>query len=125
MVDMNQIRRLLEEKRRELADQLDAIDRAIAALTSSATPASETPPVDPDVPAERTAGAVLPQSIKPRRVFSDAHKKAISTGKRRARAAKDATKGLVREMLDDSFVPAIKTRGESQAPRLVKRPIQE
>ena len=125
MVEMNQIRSLLEEKRRELADQLDAIDRAIAALSSAATPDAETRPVEPDVPIEHTASAVLPRPVKARRVLSDAHKEAVSAGKRRARAAKDAAKGLVREMPDDSFVPAIRTRGERQAPRLVKRPIQK
>ena len=79
MVDMNRIRSMLAEKRRELADQLDAIDRAIAALNGAGTSVAETRPA----------------------------------------------KGLVREMPDDSFVPAIRTRGESQAPRLVKRPIQK
>ena len=75
--------------------------------------------------AEHTASAVLPRAVKARRVLSDAHRESISTGKRRARAARDAAKGLVREMPDESFVPAIKTRGGNQEPRLVKRPIQK
>ena len=127
MVEMNRMRSMLEEKRRELADQLDAVDRAITALNSAGTPgaATETQPATPDVPAELTVSAVVPRSVKPRRVLSDAHKGAISAGKRRARAAKDAGKGLAREMPDDSFVPAIRTRGDSQSPRLVKRPIQK
>lgn len=125
MADMNHIRSLLEEKRQELADQLDAIDRAIAALGSAAAPVADTGPEELDVPAVPPANAVIPRAVKSRRVLSDAHKKAISAGKRKARAAKDAAKGLAREMPDDSFVPAIKTRGKSQAPRLVKRPIQK
>lgn len=125
MVDMNQIRSLLEEKRREVADQLEALDKAIAALNNAGTPIAETQPVEPDVPAEHTASAMLPRPVPSRRMLSDAHKKAISTGKRRARTAKDAAKGLVREMPDDSFVPAIKARGERQTPRLVKRPVQK
>ena len=125
MVEMNRIQSILEEKRLELADQLDAVDRAIAALNSAGTPVAETRPADPDVPAEHTASAVLSGPVKPRRVLSDAHKEAVSAGKRRARAAKDVAKGLAREMPDDSFVPAIKTRAASQPPRLVKRPIQK
>ena len=125
MVETNHIRSMLAEKRRELADQLDAIDRAIAALNNAETPVAETRPVEPDIAAEHTASSVLPRTVKARRMLSDAHREAISAGKRRARAARDTAKGLVREMPDESFVPAIKTRGGSQEPRLVKRPIQK
>ena len=124
MVDMNRIRSMLEEQRQELADQLNAVDRAIAALNSARTPGTETRPAEPDVRAELTVSAVLPTPVEPRRGLSDAHKEAISAGKRRARAAKDVAKGLAREVPDDSFVPAIRTRGNSPSPRLVKRPSQ-
>ncbi len=125
MVEVNRILSMLEERRRELLDQLDAIDRAIAALNSAGTPVAETRPAEPDVPAEHTASAVLPRRVKPSRVLSDSHKEAVTVGRRRARAAKDAAKGLAREMPDDSFMPAIRTRGDSQPPRLVKRPIKK
>ena len=125
MAEMNQIRSMLEENRQELADQLNAVDRAIAALSSARTPVTKTRPAEPDVRAELTVSAALPRPVEPRRVLSDAHKEAISAGKRRARAARDVAKGLARELPDDSFVPAIRTRGDSQLPRLVKRPIQE
>ena len=125
MVEMNRIRSMLEEKRQELADQLNAVDRAIAALNSTRTPVAETRPAEPDVGTELTVTAVLPKPVEPRRVLSDAHKEAISAGKRRARAAKDVAKGLVREVPDDSFVPAIRRRGNSQSPKLVKRPTQK
>ena len=125
MAEMNQIRSMLEEKRQEVADQRNAVDRAIAALSSARTPVTKTRPAEPDVRAELTVSAALPRPVEPRRVLSDAHKEAISAGKRRARAARDVAKGLARELPDDSFVPAIRTRGDSQLPRLVKRPIQE
>jgi hypothetical protein len=125
MVEVNRILSMLEERRRELLDQLDAIDRAIAALNSAGTPVAETRPAEPDVPAEHTASTVLPRRVKPSRVLSDSHKEAVTVGRRRARAAKDAAKGLAREMPDDSFMPAIRTRGDSQPPRLVKRPIKK
>ena len=72
--------------RQELADQLNAVDRAIAALNSGSTPVTETPRAEPDVRAELTESAVLPKPVEPRRVLSDAHKQAISAGKRKARA---------------------------------------
>ena len=121
MVEMNRIRSMLEKQRQELADQLNAVDRAIAALNSARTPGTETRPAEPDVRAELTVSTVLPTPVEPRRGLSDAHKEAISAGKRRARAAKDVAKGLAREVPDDSFVPAIRTRGNSPSPRLVKR----
>jgi len=125
MAEMNQIRSMLEEKRQELADQLNAVDRAIAALDSARASVAETAPAEPDIRVELADSAVLPRPVESRRVLSDAHKEAISAGKRRARAAKDAAKGIAREVPDDSFVPAIKMRGTSQVPRLVKRPIQQ
>lgn len=60
-----------------------------------------------------------------RRVLSDSHKQALIVATRKAREAKDAAKGLAREMPADSFVPAIGTRGDRQPPRLVKRPIKK
>ena len=86
---------------------------------------AETRPVEPDVPAEQTASTILRRRVKPRRVLSDAHKQALIIGQRKAREAKDAAKGLARELPGDSFVPAIGTRGDGQPPRLVKRLIKK
>ena len=68
-----------------------------------------------------TARVALTKRVKPRRVMSDSHKEAVAVGKRRARTARDVADGLAREMPGDSFVPAIKTRGDNQPARLVKR----
>ncbi len=126
MVRLNRIVSMLEEQRRELLDQLDAVDRAIAALGSAGTAAANTPPAeDPDAPAEHRASGVLPRRVKPRRVLSDSNKQALIVGTRKAREAKDAAKGLAREMPGDSFVPAIGTRSDRQSPRLVKGPIKK
>ena len=116
---------MLEEQRRELRDQLDAIDAAIEALSSAGTPVAETQPAEPEVPPRPIVSAVLPRRVKPKRVQSDSHKEAKAVGRRKARAAKDAANGLAREMPSDSFVPAIKARGDSQLPRLVKRPTKK
>ncbi len=133
MVTLNRIISMLGEQRRELLAQLDAIDRAIAALNGGGHAVADTPPVEPavepavepDVPAEHAATAVLPRRVTPRRVLSDSHKQALIVGRRKAREVRDAAKGLAREMPADSFVPAIGTRGDRHAPRLVKRPIKK
>ena len=68
---------------------------------------------------------VRPTHVKARRTQSDAHKHAVSVGKRKARNARDAAKGLRREVHDDDFVPATGRRREHEAPRLVKRRIEK
>jgi len=120
LATLKQIVRMLEEQRRELLDQLDGIDRAITALRGTGTEAAEARPVPSDVPAEDTAGTVLPRHVKARRVLTDAHKQALVAGKRRAREAHDVARGIAREMPGDAFVPAIGTRSDGQPPRLVK-----
>ena len=114
---------LLNEQRQDLLNQLGAIDKALAVLRGAGTTVAGAPPVEPDVPAGHAA-AVLPRRVTPRRVLSDAHRQAMLVGGRKAREAKNAAKGLAREMPADSFIPAIGTRGapQAQAPRLVKRP---
>ena len=123
MAKLNQIVSLLQEQRRELLDELSAVDRAIAALAGTGTETAKAPPGALDVPAETDPSTVLARRVTPRRVLSDAHRQALVVGKRKAREAKEAAKGLAREMPADSFVPAIGRRGDQHAPRLVKRPI--
>ncbi len=104
MIGVNRMLGMLKAQRQELLGQLDAIDKAIAAFAGAGTPAEAT------------------GRVKSRPMQSDSHKEAIRAGKRRARAAREASKGLAREMPDDSFVPAIRARGDRQSPRLMKRP---
>ncbi len=126
MTTLKHIVRMLEEQRRELLDQLAAVDRAIAALGAGGTQAAAVRPAAADVPAEDIAAAVLPRHVKARRVLSDSHKQALIAGRRRAREARDVAGGLAREMPDDAFVPAIGTRKEDrQPPRLVKKPVKK
>lgn len=113
MIRLDRIRRDLEEQRRELLEQLSAVDAAIAALASAP---------EPDAPVEQADGMVVPRRVKAKRVLSDSHKQALVVSKRRAREIHEAAKGLAREKHPDSFVPAIGTRGDRQPPRLVKRP---
>ena len=117
---------MLDAERRTLLDQLDAVDRAIAALNSAGTAAADTGPAEAEVPSEHTASTVAPTRIKTRRVLSDSHKQALAVGRRKAREAQDAARGLAREMPDESFVPAVGMRRDQQPPpRLVKRPVKK
>ncbi len=124
MVDLSGIVRTLELKRQELLQELDAVDQAIAALRSA--PARDTPGEQDGSrqPAEVPAGAgeLIPTRVRARRVLGEAHKQALTMGRRKARQAKDAAAGHAREMPDDSFVPALAARGTDQLPRLVKKP---
>ena len=105
IVTVDRKRRELEAQRRQLLDQLAAVDAAIASLTSEPAP-----------------DALVARRVKAKRVLSDAHKQALIVSKRRAREIQEADKGLAREKHDDSFVPAIRKGGDRQQPRLVKRP---
>jgi hypothetical protein len=107
MGEMTKIVELLREQRRALVDQLAAVDKAIAALH-----AADAVDDDPEPATEH---------VKARRTQTDTHKHAIAVGKRNARNARDAAKGLMREIQSDDFVPAINARGDQNAPRLVKK----
>ena len=122
MTSLDRIRRDLEEQRRELLDQLAAVDGAIASLAAVGAGATVSTPREADEPAEADTDTAVPVRVKPRRVLSESHKQKLSAGRRRSREVKDAASGVAREMPGDSFVPAIGKRGERQAPRLVKRP---
>jgi hypothetical protein len=112
---------MLEAQRRELLEQVAAIDRAIDAL-STGPETAEPRPARSEVTPEDIAETMPPRPTKARRVLSDAHKQALIAGRRRAREAHDVARGLAREMPDDGFVPAIGTRAaDGQPPRLVKR----
>src|SRR5688572_20152295 len=113
MTNLNDIARMLVEQRRDLLNQLEAVEKAIAALDTAGAAAgsqkegSESPP-------DEAAADVPTRRVKARRVLTDSHKQALSVAKRKARGAQDAAKGLAREALDDDFVPAIGQRGDRQ-----------
>jgi hypothetical protein len=143
MTDLTHVVDMLRAKRVELLNELDAVDQAIAALAGTRIDVAGTPDVTeaPDrapgasaevaaeapadalakAPPEAPSSAVVSTLVKPKRMLTDSHKHALSIGRRKARVAKDAAKGLVREIPEDSFVPAVGARGPSQPPRLVKR----
>ena len=125
MAAFRHIVRMLEGQRRELVDQLAAVDKAIAALNGTAPAGGDARPAQPDIPTEDPPATELPRRVQQRRVLSDAHKQAMITGRRKAREAHEVAKGLAREMPDEGFVPAIGVRGDRQVPRLIKKPIKK
>jgi hypothetical protein len=127
MADMKQIVRMLEEERRALLAQLNGIDEAIAALTSAAPArapaAAKSQSIgEPSQPSGAPAPALVPRQVKAKRMLTEAHKQALSAGRRKARHAREVGTGIARELPADGFTPAIGKRSDAHAPRLIKRP---
>ena len=121
MVDLKDAVSLLQAKRKELIDQLDAVDKALSALTGVAGTVTTAPEANPREAPARMPDTVLPTRLNPRRTLSDEHKHALKEGSRKARHSKDAAAGLAREMTDPSPGLASGSRVSGQPPRLVKR----
>ena len=121
MIDLNDAVSLLQEKRKELADELDAVDKALAALRSVGGSGSAAPGGNPPASLETAPSVVLPTKLKPPRTLSDEHKHALKEGRRKARHSKDAAAGFAREITDPSPGLASGSRSSGQSPRLVKR----
>jgi hypothetical protein len=114
VVDIEETARLLRAKREAVLDQLDAVDRALAALTAGiiVANAQELPTAEP---AERPTSAVVPTRMASRRVLSDEHRHALTEGRRKARHSKDVAAGRARE------APGLAPASPATAPpRLVK-----
>ena len=112
-VNSDRTANLLRAKREAGLEQLNIVDRALAALTTAAIMAANAL----ELPTEETTSPVLPTRVTPRRVLSDEHRQALTEGRREARHFKDAAADLARETLDPTpgLTPA------STATRLVKR----
>jgi hypothetical protein len=123
MIDLNDAVSLLQAKRKELVDQLNAVDRALAALSSVAGAVTMAPEENPPqaTEKERAPDTVLPIRLKPRRTLSEDHRHALNEGRREARHSKDAAAGLAREMTDDPSGLAGASAAHGRQPRLVKR----
>jgi hypothetical protein len=119
MIDLNDAVRLLQAKRNELAAQLDAVDKALAAL--SVVPATAGPDESSRVAPEPTSSPVVPTRVKPARTLSDEHKHALKEGRRRARHSKAAAAGLAREAMEPVSGLAPTSAADGAQPRLVKR----
>jgi hypothetical protein len=117
MINLEPTIQLLHDKRRELLEQLNAIDRAIQALAFvDASLSTRTPPAAGPTQDEPVVGApVAVVVIPPKRVLTDSQKKALLEGRRKAREAK-----LRRSQGLEPGRPAISLPPDP-LPRLVKR----
>src|SRR3954454_2271897 len=100
MIDLNDAVRLLQAKRKELGDQLAAVDKALAALSGLGAAVTTTPRRNPEETTEKAPTTVLLTRLKPRRTLSEEHKHALNEGRRKARHAKDVAAGVARAMTD-------------------------
>jgi hypothetical protein len=121
MVDLQEAVSLLKVKRKELAEQLDAVDKALAVLTGRADDGSAAPEKNRAATTERDPSVALPTRLKPRRTLSDEHKHALSEGRRKARHSKAAAAGHARELSDQAPALAPASSADGRQPRLVKR----
>ena len=121
MIDLHDAVSLLRAKRNELAEQLDAVDKALAALIGFPGDVSATPGKNAAATTENDPSAVLPTRLKPRRTLSDEHKHALSEGRRKARHSKAAAAGLARELNDQAPALAPASSPDGRQPRLVKQ----
>lgn len=120
MASLDAARVALRAKRAELLNQLNAVDKALAALSSS-TVLATIPETLSQAMAERATHPGPPIRLKPAKILTDEHKHALREGRRKAHHSKAVTAGLARERPDPSpgLTPSSKT---GQRPRLVKRP---
>ena len=121
MTDLNDAVRLLQAKRNELAEQLAAVDNALAALSPVSGALATSREESASSATAQASSTVLPTRLKPARMLSEEHKHALKEGRRKARHSKDAAAGLARESISPSTGVAPATPSGGVQPRLVKR----
>lgn len=121
MVSLSDAVSLLQTKRKELSDQLDAVDKALAALGSPLDASTTGPEENPQETVEETASEVPTIRLKSPRTLSDEHAYALQEGGRRARHLKEAVAGRAREIPDPRPGLAPASSADGQRPRLVKQ----
>ena len=104
MANLNDAESLLRARRKELSDQLKAVDEALAALVKPCT-----------------VTGIIPARLKPPRMLSDEHRHALKEGRRKARHSKEVAAGRAREMSDPRPGLASASGADDRRPRLVKQ----
>ena len=121
MVNLSDAVRLLRAQRKELSDQLDAVDKALAALGEPRDAPRTGSEGNPQGAAGETMIAVLPTRLKPPRTLSEEHRHALREGRRKARHSQDVAAGRAREMSDRHPGVALGSSADERHPRLVKQ----
>jgi hypothetical protein len=122
MVNLSDAVRLLRAQRKELSDQLDAVDKALAALGEprdvARTGSSEG---NPQGGSGKTVTEILPTKLRPPRKLSDEHRHALKEGRRKARNSRDVAAGRARDVSDPRPGLASASSVDDRRPRLVKQ----
>ena len=121
MVNLSDAVRLLRAQRKELSDQLDAVDKALAALDEPRGVARTGSDGNPQAAAGETVTEVLPTRLRPPRKLSDEHRHALKEGRRKAQHSKEVAAGRAREVSDPRPGLALASSADDQRPRLVKQ----
>jgi len=121
MVNLGDVVKLLRAQRNELSDQLDAVDKALAALSEPFGVPRTGSEENPQEAAEETVTEVLPTKLKPPRKLSDEHRHALREGRRKAHHSKEVVAGRAREMSDPRPGLASASSSTDRHPRLVKQ----
>ena len=121
MVNLSDAVRLLRAQRQELSDQLDAVDKALAALGEPRGVPGTGSEGNPEGSAGETVTEVIPTRLKSPRKLSDEHRHALKEGRRRARNSKEVAAGRAREMSDPRPGLASASSANDRHPRLVKQ----
>jgi hypothetical protein len=121
MVNFSDAVKLLRAQRQELSDQLDAVDKALAALGERRGVPGTGCEGNPEGSAGETVTEVMPTRLKSPRMLSDEHRHALKEGRRRARNSKEVAAGRAREMSDPRPGLASALIANDRHPRLVKQ----
>jgi hypothetical protein len=121
MVNLSDAVRLLRAQRKDLSDQLDAVDKALAALGKRRGVPRTGSEGSRQGAAGETVTEVLPTKLEPPRKLSDEHRHVLKEGRRKARHSKEVAAGRAREMLDPRPGLASASSADNRRPRLVKQ----
>jgi hypothetical protein len=121
MVNLSDAVTLLRAQRKELFDQLDAVDKALAALGEPGGVPRAGSEGNPLAAAGETVTEVLPTRLRPPRKLSDEHRHALKEGRRKKRHSMEVAAGHAREMSDPHPGLAWASSAGDRRPRLVKQ----
>ena len=111
----------LRARRKELSDQLEALDTVLAALDEPRSVRAPDAEENPAAAAEEAPTEVVPTRLKPSRRLSDNHRHALREGRRNARHSKDVAAGRARELPDPRPSLSSAATADGRRPRLVKQ----
>jgi hypothetical protein len=121
MANLRDAMSLLRAQRKELSDQLDAVDKALAALGEPRGVTTTDAGANPQAPAGATVTEVVPTRLKSPRKLSDDHMHALREGRRNARHSREVAAGRAREQADPRSGLAAAAAADGGRPRLVKQ----